>query len=222
MVRYYARRAQEYDRVYTMPRWQADLATLHERIPALCAGRRVLEVACGTVYWTERIGRTAATVEACDTNDETLAIARARPGMSARVRLVRRDAYAPSAEPPLCDAGLAALWLSHVDRARMTEFLDAFHSYLLPGSPVLMFDERDTPVRPVLASRADGAGNRYEMRRLADGERFEIIKNFFDEGEMRGLLARYGRSVKFEALEAFWVVTYTTSGASVRQSGGEG
>ena len=77
-------------------------------------------------------------------------------------------------------------------------------------------------MRPVPASRVDEAGNRYEMRRLADGERFEIIKNFFDEGEMRGLLARYGRNVKFEALEAFWVVTYTTSGGSVRQSDGEG
>jgi len=222
MVRYYARRAQEYDRVYTMPRWQADLAMLHERIPALCAGRRVLEVACGTGYWTERVARTAASVEAGDTNDETLAIARARPGMSERVQLICRDAYAPSAEPPRCDAGLAALWLSHVDRARMTEFLDAFHSYLLPGSPVLMFDERETPMRPVSASRVDAAGNRYEMRRLANGERFEIIKNFFDEGEMRALLARYGRNVKFEALDAFWVVTYTTSGRSVRQSSGEG
>jgi SAM-dependent methyltransferase len=158
MVRYYARRAQEYDRVYTMPRWQADLAILHERIPALCAGRHVLEVACGTGYWTERIAHTAASVEAGDTNDETLAMARARPGMSERVRLVRRDAYAPSAEPPRCDAGLAALWLPHVDRARMTEFLDVFHSYLLPGSPVLMFDEGDTSVRPVPASRVDQAG----------------------------------------------------------------
>jgi SAM-dependent methyltransferase len=222
MVRYYARRAQEYDRVYTMPRWQADLAILHERIPALCSGRRVYEVACGTGYWTERIARTAASVEASDTNDETLAIARARAGVSARVRLLRRDAYAPSVEPPRSDAGLAALWLSHVDRARMTEFLDAFHSYLLPGSPVLMFDERDTSVRPVPASRLDEAGNRYEMRRLADGERFEIIKNFFEESEMRRLLAPHGHDVKYEALEAFWVVTYTTPAASVRQSGGEG
>ena len=222
MIRYYARRAQEYERVYTMPRWQADLTLLHERIPALFAGRRVYEVACGTGYWTERIARTAASVEASDTNDETLALARARPGTSGRVWLVRRDAYAPSAQPPGCDAGLAALWLSHVDRARMTEFLDAFHSYLLPGSSVLMFDERETPVRPVPASRVDEAGNRYEMRRLSNGERFEIIKNFFEEGELRDLLARYGRSVKFEALEAFWVVTYTTSGASVRQSSGEG
>ena len=75
MVRYYALRAQEYDRVYTM-----------ERCPIAS-------------------------------------------------RLVRRDAYAPCADAPAFDAGFAGLWLSHVDRARMTEFLDAFHSYLLPGAP---------------------------------------------------------------------------------------
>jgi hypothetical protein len=54
------------------------------------------------------------------------------------------------------------------------------------------------------------------MRRLADGERFEIIKNFFEESEMRRLLSPYGRDVKYEMLEAFWVVTYTTSAGSVR------
>jgi len=29
-------------------------------------------------------------------------------------------------------------------------------------------------------SRLDAAGNRYEMRRLASGERFEIVKNFYE------------------------------------------
>jgi demethylmenaquinone methyltransferase/2-methoxy-6-polyprenyl-1,4-benzoquinol methylase len=136
------------------------------------------------------------------------------------VRFVQRDAYAANAEPPRLDAGLAALWLSHVDRARMTEFLDAFHSYLLPGALVLMFDERDTPVRPVSACRIDEAGNRYEMRRLANGERFEIVKNFFDEVELRRLLAPYAHDVTYEAMEAFWVVTYRTSPGSIRRSSG--
>jgi len=219
MVRYYALRAHEYDRVYTMERWRADLAVLHPRVATLFAGRRVFEVACGTGYWTERLAAVALAVEAGDTNEETLAVARARPGVSDRVRLVRRDAYAPSAGAPAFDAGFAGLWLSHVDRARMTEFLDAFHSYLLPGAPVLMFDERDAPVRTVPTSRTDAAGNRYEPRRLASGDRFEIVKNFFDADEMRGLLAPYGRDVVYEALDAFWVVSYAASRRGVRQSG---
>ena len=207
MVRYYARRAQEYDRVYTLERWQAGLEILHARVPALFAGRHVYEVACGTGYWTVRLAA-AASVEASDTNEETLAEARARLGMSERVRLVRRDAYGPSTAPPAFDAGLAALWLSHVDRARMTEFLDAFHSYLLPGAPVLMFDERDAPARTAPTSRLDAAGNRYEPRRLASGERFEIVKNLFDEDELTALVAPYAGDVRVEMLGAFWVVTY--------------
>jgi demethylmenaquinone methyltransferase/2-methoxy-6-polyprenyl-1,4-benzoquinol methylase len=211
MVRYYALRAREYDRVYTMERWRADLGVLHPRVATRFAGRRVFEVACGTGYWTERLAAVALAVEASDTNEETLAVARARPGISDRVRLVRRDAYAPSAGAPAFDAGFAGLWLSHVDRARMTEFLDAFHSHLLPGAPVLIFDEREAPARTVPTSRTDAAGNRYEPRRLATGDRFEIVKNFFGADELRGLLAPYGRDVVFEVLEAFWVVSYTTS-----------
>jgi hypothetical protein len=139
--------------------------------------------------------------------------------LSDRVRLVRRDAYARCADAPAFDAGFAGLWLSHVDRARMTEFLDAFHSYLLPGAPVVMFDEPDAPVRTVPTSRTDTAGNRYEPRRLASGDRFEIVKNFFDGDELRRLLAPYTRDLVYEALEAFWAVSYTASGRGVRQSG---
>jgi hypothetical protein len=46
MTAYYARRAAEYERVYTGPRWQDDLARLHPRVTELLAGRRVFEVAC--------------------------------------------------------------------------------------------------------------------------------------------------------------------------------
>ena len=41
MTAYYARRAAEYERVYTGPRWQDDLARLRPRVIELFAGRRV-------------------------------------------------------------------------------------------------------------------------------------------------------------------------------------
>jgi len=112
-------------------------------------------------------------VHATDVNEETLALARARPWPRDNVTFERRDAYTKSAAPPRCDAGFAAGWLSHVDLARMGEFLDAFHSHLVPGAMVMMFDERDHRNRPLPASRTDAAGNRYEARTLASGEGFE-------------------------------------------------
>jgi SAM-dependent methyltransferase len=210
METYYARRADEYDRVYQLPHWQADLAILHARIPALFEGRRVFETACGTGYWTERIARRAASVHAVDLNEETLAIARSRAYGPAAVTFERADAYAAPARRAAFDAGFAGLWLSHVDLARMDEFLDAFHAPLAAGAVVLMFDERDTPARRAPSSRHDPAGNRYEPRRLASGERFEIIKNFFDGARLGDCLRRHAGDLTYEELERFWVVSYRT------------
>ena len=206
MTRYYAERAAEYDRVYSHPAWARDLPRLGERIEALFPGRRVFEVACGTGYWTERVARVAARVHAEDLSAETLAIARRRPYAPATVTLARHDAYVPGIGG--FDGGLAALWLSHVDLARMDDFLAAFHSRLERGAVVFMFDERDTPDRSAAASRVDAAGNRYERRRLAAGGEFEIVKNFFDGDGLARRLAAQGRAFVFEELERFWMLAY--------------
>ena len=55
LLTYYAARAAEYENVYAKPERQSDLARLRETVPAYFVGRRVLEVACGTGYWTRLI-----------------------------------------------------------------------------------------------------------------------------------------------------------------------
>ena len=62
MRAYYAERAPVYDRVYGYPERQADLLTLRRRVAPLLAGKRVLEVAAGTGYWTEVISQSAASI----------------------------------------------------------------------------------------------------------------------------------------------------------------
>jgi len=208
MIRYYARRAAEYDRVYAMPRWQGDLAALQQMVSAAFAGRSVFEVACGTGYWTQQTARHAALVHATDLNDETLAIARARTYGPGIVTFDRADAYRPAREPRRFDAGLAALWLSHVDLARMDEFLAAFHSHLGRGAPVVMFDELESEERRVAASRMDEARNRYEKRRLASGDQFEIIKNFFGRERLSDLFGDYALDFTYRQLRFFWVLQY--------------
>ena len=208
MIAYYAQRAAEYERTYAIPRWQDDLAWLRTRMPAFFAGRRVLEVACGTGYWTRVAAERASAVHATDVNDDTLALARGKTYGTA-VTFERRDAYAPAAGPARHDAGLAALWLSHVDLARMDAFLRGFHGRLEPGAPVFMFDERASEERRTPPSRVDDAGNRYEMRRLAGGEqRFEIVKNLLDRDALTRLLAPHATDLVHRELRCFWVLEY--------------
>jgi demethylmenaquinone methyltransferase/2-methoxy-6-polyprenyl-1,4-benzoquinol methylase len=208
MTRYYARRAGEYDRIYTFPEWQRDLEAIRGRLVPLFARRRVFEVACGTGYWTALAASTARAVRATDVNDETLALARARCDGLARVELQCADAYAPPSDGERFDAGLAGFWLSHVDLARLPQFLRAFHARLEQGAVVMMFDERLTGTRRPPTSRVDDAGNRYEPRKLASGERFEIIKNFWPPDRVRALFAAWGDDVVYEEGDCLWILTY--------------
>src|ERR671923_1152480 len=91
---YYARRAAEYEKIFDKPERQADLARMRADIPALFRGERVLEVACGTGYWTPLIAAQAESVLATDYNEETLLIARTKNYPKSNVRFERADAYA--------------------------------------------------------------------------------------------------------------------------------
>jgi hypothetical protein len=55
MLDYYNKRLQEYETVYTKPERQADLNALLARLQTDMSRREVLELACGTGWWTERL-----------------------------------------------------------------------------------------------------------------------------------------------------------------------
>ena len=76
LAEYYARRAAEYEKIFAKPERQPDLACLRALLPGLFAGRDVLEVACGTGYWTQIISGSARSILATDINEEVLEIAR--------------------------------------------------------------------------------------------------------------------------------------------------
>jgi len=81
---YYAARAAEYDQVYAKPERQADLATLTGLLRERVRGADLLEIACGTGYWTLRLAEATRSILATDTTEETLALARAPAGTRER------------------------------------------------------------------------------------------------------------------------------------------
>ena len=68
---YYARRAKEYEEIYRKPERQGDLRELEAMLGAAFSGMDVLEIACGTGYWTQFIARSAHSVHAVDVNPRT-------------------------------------------------------------------------------------------------------------------------------------------------------
>lgn len=205
MELYYAQRAAEYEKIYAKPERQADLARMRSDIPALFEGRRVLEIACGTGYWTPLIAARTEAVLALDYNEETLAIARTKDYPKANVRFVQGDAYALPAWPELFSAAYAGFWWSHVPLGRLNAFLSGLHQRLEPGAVVAFMDNRYVEGSSTPLSRRDAEGNTYQTRRLADGSAHEVLKNFPTARELR---ERLGAQARITEYEYYWVASY--------------
>ena len=59
LKQYYARRAAEYEVIYAKPERQVDLAAMKLAIAEAFQGRSVVEIACGTGWWSSSSRSTA-------------------------------------------------------------------------------------------------------------------------------------------------------------------
>lgn len=208
LAEYYRRRAGEYDAFYAEPERAAELAVLGDWLAGWTRGRRILELAAGTGHWTAVAAPVAAAITATDINAETLAIA-ARRGLGPHVTLRVADARAL---PPLAggyDCGMAHLWWSHLRRQQRGAFLAGFAGALEPGARLLLIDERLVPQVGAPVTRRDAAGDTWQRRWLANGERFEIVKNYPDAAELAADLGTACEAVEIVTLRHFWAAKAT-------------
>jgi SAM-dependent methyltransferase len=207
MREYYAARAPIYDEVYLRPERQSDLDELRRRIPAWFGGRSVLEVACGTGYWTQFIAPVAGRMTATDAVAEPLAFARLRPRVE-RVSFVQADAFALPATLGSFDAAFAGLWLSHVPRERLRAFMAGVHARLVPGARVVLIDNTDAQCRDLPIVERDAHGNTYQLRALPDGTTHRVLKNFPSQAEMLSMIDGIGTSAQYRRGAHFWAFWY--------------
>jgi ubiquinone/menaquinone biosynthesis C-methylase UbiE len=208
LARYYRDRAPEYDAVYAKPERQSDLAELREVLPPLVAGARILEIAAGTGYWTQTLSRSAATITATDLNPETLQVARGREYGPAQVTFRTADACALDEVPGEFDLAFIGFFWSHILRADLRRFLDGLHGRLGPGTRVIVLDNRYVPGSNHPVSRVSEQGDTYQVRTLADGRSYEIVKNFPDRAQLAGDIADYAAELKWTELGYYWMACF--------------
>jgi demethylmenaquinone methyltransferase/2-methoxy-6-polyprenyl-1,4-benzoquinol methylase len=211
LLSYYRARANEYEKVYAKPERQADLSVLHAVVPDWAASRHVLDVACGTGYWTRRIAARAAAVTACDRAPETLEVARTQQPPSAPADFLVGDAFALEDIPGAVDAAFVGFFWSHIPRANRRRFLRGLHRRLPRGSRVLILDNRYVAGSNWPITRVDTDGNTYQHRVLDDGTAYEVLKNFPPPDELSEVILSAGAvDLAIHESEYYWYAAYLT------------
>jgi demethylmenaquinone methyltransferase/2-methoxy-6-polyprenyl-1,4-benzoquinol methylase len=205
---YYAQRAGEYERIYHKAERQEDIAALKAILQRRLAKHSVLEVACGTGFWTEAIARTARSILATDINEAVLEIARNKSYSEEKVEFLRADALTLEGISNQFTAAFAGFWLSHLPKSELKAFLHKLHRKLSPNGLVVLADNRYVEGSSTRVCRTDEAGNTYQFRQLADGTQYEVMKNFLAEDDFKTILPDIAKNIELTELTYFWCLSY--------------
>ena len=196
MLDYYNKRLSEYEAIYAKPERQSDLQKLIAQLQADVAHCSVLELACGTGWWTERLAPHASAWVATDADEGALEVVLHKniQGLTATQTL---NAYEPQITAPV-DCVFAAHWYSHLRHNECDQFLDAVRTCLKPGGRLIMLDNKYVMGSSTPISRTDAHGNTYQTRPLKDGSTHEVLKNFPSHLQLQSVAEKYFTHCKFE------------------------
>jgi len=191
-INYYRERATEYEQIYYRdnPERRQEIADEVARLQKLVAGKKVLELACGTGYWTAAMAETASHVTALDIWPEMIAEAKKKPHKGP-VEFVAVDMFTYPIPEKAFDVVAVGFWFSHQPRQEYERFFDLISRPLRDGGQIWLI-ENNPPAEGGKGHelvRKDEFGNSYKRRNLENGTSYVILKNYFDEPELRALFS---------------------------------
>jgi 2-polyprenyl-3-methyl-5-hydroxy-6-metoxy-1,4-benzoquinol methylase len=207
LVAYYRARANEYEQIYQKPERQESIRLAGQALENLLRDGNVLEIACGTGFWTEKIAQTASSIVATDINNEVIDIARSKDYRSTDVLFQATDLYDLSA-PPAFEALFAGFIWSHIPLQQLDRFLHKVSSLVKLGGIIVFMDNIYVEGSSTPVGHKDEEGNTWQDRTLADGSRHRVLKNFPTEALIKSGLPCGTHSVEYTDLEYFWLLSY--------------
>ena len=227
LVAYYASRATEYEKLYEKPERQQDLARLSAILQDIFREKNLLEVACGTGWWTQRLALTAGSVLATDINESMLDITRSKYYANNNVRFQRDDIFQSAVEHTFDGLFGGFIW-SHIPLEQLDVFLGHIRRRLQSGATLVFIDNLFVPGSSTPISHTDKAsisktdefyepgsstplshtdktGNTYQTRLLEDGSEHRVLKNFPAPEFLKEKLSTIGGGFEYRELDYYWL-----------------
>ncbi len=215
LQQYYESRAPEYEKVYgfTDPARREELDAIESLACERFKNKSVLEIACGSGYWTELLSGVASDILATDYSEAMLEIAKTRDypqGKVAYEKITFRkfDAYNLRAMTGEYNAALAGFWLSHIPMKRLSAFLDGLQSRLRSGAPVLFFDNNNVKGLGGEVVRRPDSDDSFKERIITDGSKHIVLKNYFTRDQLQALLEPFASAIDITVGKWYWSALY--------------
>lgn len=207
LASYYESRAKEYDKIYSKPERQEELITISEFIKKTFADKNVLEIACGTGYWTEKISSAAKSVTAVDINKSVIEIAEERTRKCKNINYVISDLFNFKTDVKYDILFGGFIW-SHIPSETLDRFIKTVSNFIVPAGEAVFVDNNFVEGSSTPISQIDDNGNTYQRRELQDKSTHLVLKNFPSEEFLKNKLSKYTREIKIIPLQYYWILCY--------------
>ncbi|MCB0854286.1 MAG: methyltransferase domain-containing protein [Bacteroidetes bacterium] len=209
---YYHQRAQEYERIYYKPERQTDLEHLKQSLPNHLSGLNVLEIGCGTGFWTQFLAEQAQSILATDINHSVMEIAQSKFQSPSNVSFIKSDMYELTEVNDVFEGVFAGFVWSHIPVEKLTGFLQHIHRFVAPGGKIVFTDNQYAEGSSTPIFITDEQGNTYQKRFLEDGSTHMVLKNFPEDKFLKNVLSGLGEDIQIERLTYFWTLSYRVVG----------
>ena len=208
LVTYYKSRAKEYEEIYFKPERQGELRKIEDILKDIFNGKTVVEIACGTGYWTERISLTAKSILATDINDSVLDVAQNKNYLQSNVIFQNQNLFSFNPVKKFERLFGGFIW-SHIKLQELDSFVDKINDLVLPGGTIVMIDNNYVEGSSTPVTDKDEFGNTYQTRKLKDGSSHVVLKNFPTKEFILEKLKNKVKEISFTNFEYYWMLTYS-------------
>jgi protein-L-isoaspartate O-methyltransferase len=204
---FYAKTAASYEAASNRHERANELGELRERVAFLARGQRILELACGTGYWTGVMAGSAERIVATDSSVEMLELARKRGLDADKVTFRQADGLALPDDLGEFTAVFIGFWWSHLKRDEQEAFLTQLRARVGKDVLLIVLDDAYVDGSSSVIARTDAQGNTYQIVSMPDGARVELPKSYPTDSTLRKRLADCTREIKIVRLEHYWLLT---------------
>ena len=205
---YYSNIAYDIDKIYLKPHYQSDLLLLTRDLQNICQHKKVIELACGSGYWTEKIAQTATEVLGIDINASCINLASRRKYHLNNTKFIVQDLFSKDIDYQF-ESAFGAFIYSHIKIEELEYFFDSVNQLVKTGGTVIILDNKFVASNGLEIDKTDNVGNTYQIRYAKQNkQKYLIVKNYPDKKLIYSILKNRGTEIVYKEYDYFWLLTY--------------